>query len=170
MFVAIAMFCGLAVTAIRVGAQSVNPTSDTYSWSGELVAFDPQRRTVDVKSPVVGDQALLELPKIGAPAKIILTWSGFDTYADAILRAVRYQAGRKWSEPFTFPVEFVAYDPPRRYVTFRFAAPADSVDVLQTLEAGEWITVTTRHRPATEADAIAAVHPYAAAAARRNTH
>ena len=43
MLLAIATFCVLALTAIRVGAQSVQPTSETYSWSGELVSVRCER-------------------------------------------------------------------------------------------------------------------------------
>lgn len=170
MILAIATFCVLALTAIRVGAQSVQPTSETYSWSGELVAFDPHGRTITVKSRVVGDQALAELPHFTSGDKIVLTWSGFDTYADAISRAVRYDAAKKWNEPFTFPVEFVAYESPRQYVTFKFQVPAGSVDTLKSPKPGEWVTATSRHRASSEAEAITAVNAYTASAAQTSTN
>jgi hypothetical protein len=66
MLLAITTFCVLALTAIRVGAQSVQPTSETYSWSGELVSFDANGRTITVKSRVVGDPALKELPPLSS--------------------------------------------------------------------------------------------------------
>ena len=96
---AIVSFCVLALAAIRVGAQSVQPTSPTYSWSGELVGLDTDGRTITVKSRVVGEQALADLPRFKAGDRIVLTWSGFDTYADAISRAVRYEAAKKWTSP-----------------------------------------------------------------------
>ena len=163
---AIASFCVLALTALRVGAQSVQPTSPTYSWSGELVGFDADGRTITVKSPVVGEQALAELPRFKAGDRIVLTWSGFDTYADAISRAVRYDAVKKWSEPFTFPVEFVGYEGARQYVTFKFQVPAASVAAIKALKPGEWVTATSRHRPSSESDAIVAVNGYTTSAAR----
>jgi hypothetical protein len=159
---AIATFCVLVVTAVRVGAQSVQPTSETYSWSGELVAFDESSRIATVKSRVVGEQALSELPQFKAGDRAVLTWSGFDTYADAILRAVRYDAGGKWNGPFTFPVEFVAYEPVRQYVTFKFQVPAGSTTALKTVKPGEWVTATARHRAASESEAITAVNGYTA--------
>ena len=170
MLLAITTFCILALTAIRVGAQSVQPTSETYSWSGELVGFDANGRTITVKSRVVGDQALTELPHFKSGDRIVLTWSGFDTYADAISRAVRYDAAKKWNEPFTFPVEFVAYESPRQYVTFKFQIPAGSVDALKSLKPGEWVTATSRHRPSSETEAITAVHPYTASSTRTSTN
>jgi hypothetical protein len=167
---AIATFCVLALTAIRLGAQSVQPTSETYSWSGELVGFDANGRTITVKSRVVGDQALKDLPQFKAGDRIVLTWSGFDTYADAILRAVRYDGTQKWNDPFTFPVEFVAYEPSRQYVTFKFQVPAGSVEPLKSVKPGEWVTATAKHRPSNEADAITAVNAYTASASRASTN
>ena len=166
----IATFCVLALTAIRVGAQSVQPTSETYSWSGELVGFDANGRIITVKSRVVGDQALAELPRFKSGDRIVLTWSGYDTYADAISRAVRFDAAKKWSEPFTFPVEFVAYESPRQYVTFKFQVPAGSVDAVKSVRPGEWVTATSRHRPASESEAIMAVRAYAASASPTSTN
>ena len=170
MLVAIATFCVLAFTAIRAGAQSVQPTSETYSWSGELVTFDSNARIITVQSRVVGDQALAELPHFKSGDRIVLTWSGFDTYADAISRAVRYDAGKKWNEPFTFPVEFVAYESPRQYVTFKFQVPAGSVDAIKSLKPGEWVTATAKHRPSSETEVITAVNAYTASASRASTN
>jgi len=170
MLLSITTFCVLALTAIRVGAQSVQPTSETYSWSGELVGFDASGRTLTVKSRVVGDQALAELPHFKAGDRIVLTWSGFDTYADAISRAVRHDASKKWNEPFTFPVEFVAYEPPREYVTFKFQVPVSSVDAVKSVKPGEWVTAISKHRASNETEAITAVNPYTAAASRASTN
>ena len=166
----IATFCVLALTAIRVGAQSVQPTSETYSWSGELVGFDANSRIITVKSRVVGDQALAEFRNFKAGDRIVLTWSGFDTYADAISRAVRYDASKKWNEPFTFPVEFVAYEPPRQYVTFKFQVPVSSLDAVKSVKPGEWVTAISKHRASSETEAIMAVNAYTAGASRSSTN
>jgi hypothetical protein len=167
---AIVTFCLLALTVIGVGAQSLQPTSETYSWSGELVGFDTNSRTVTVKSRVVGDQARAELSHFKSGDRIVLTWSGFDTYADAISRASRYDAAKKWNEPFTFPVEFVAYESPRQYVTFKFQVPAGSADALKSVTPGEWVTATSRHRASSETEAITAVRAYAASSSRASTN
>ena len=99
-----------------------------------------------------------------------LTWSGFDTYANAILRAERYEANKKWNEPFTFPVEFVAYESPRQYVTFKFQVPGGSVEPLKSVKTGEWVTATSKHRASNETEAITAVNAYTAAASRSTTN
>jgi hypothetical protein len=170
MFLAIATFCVLGLTAIRVGAQSVQPTSETYSWSGELVRFDGNGRTITVKSRVAGEQAREELSRFKPGDRIVLTWSGFDTYADAISRAVRYDASRKWNQPFTFPVEFVAYESPRQYVTFTFQVPAASIEAVKTVKPGEWITATSKHRATNETEAVTAVIAYTASGSRPTTN
>ena len=169
-FLTLVTFVVLALTAVRVGAQSVQPTSETYSWSGELVSFDTNGRTITVKSRVVGEQALKEFPQFKAGDRIILTWSGFDTYADAISRVARYDAAKKWNEPFTFPVEFVAYEAPREYATFKFQVPAASVDALKSVKPGEWVTAISKHRASSEAEAITAVNAYTASASRSSTN
>jgi hypothetical protein len=163
---AIVSFFVLAVTAIRVAGQSVQPTSATYSWSGELVGFDANSRIITVKSRVVGEQALAELPRFKSGDRLVLTWSGFDTYADAISRAVRYDAASKWNEPFTFPVEFVAYEAPRQYVTFKVPVPAGSVEAMKSVKPGEWVTATSKHRPSSESETIMSVNAYTASSAR----
>jgi hypothetical protein len=171
MLTALATFCVLVLAAVRVGAQSVQPTSETYSWSGELVAFDPDTRIATVKSRVVGEQALKEMPGFKPGDKIVLRWSGFDTYADAISRAVRHDASAKWSDAFTFPVEFVTYEAERQYVTFKFQVPLNSVESIRLVKPGEWVTAIARHRPSSEAEAITAVNAYTAAAtAHRSTN
>jgi hypothetical protein len=88
---------------------------------------------------------------------------------DAVSRAVRFDAGKSWSDRFTFPVEFVAYESPRQYVTFKFHVPQASVDSVAAVKPGEWITATSRHRPASETEAIAAVRPYVQSAASSTT-
>jgi len=150
----------LSLAVLTVGAQSLQPTSPTYTWSGELVAFDEGARMMTVKARAVGQQALQDLPSFKSGDRVVLTWSGFDSYSDGIARVARYEASKKWSEPFTFPVEFVAYDSAHQYMTFKFQPPAASVDAIKKVKPGEWITTTTRHRPASEVDAIVTVNSF----------
>src|SRR5207247_3423006 len=88
--------------ASQVAAQSSQPAADTYTWSGELVSLDEGARILTVKARVVGDQPMTELPKFKAGDRLLLTWSGYDKYADAISRAVRYDATRNADPRFTF--------------------------------------------------------------------
>jgi hypothetical protein len=157
---AFATFAVLAITAIRVTAQSSKPTSEVFSWSGEVVEFDAKAPTVTVKSPVSGDQAHADLARFKSGDRIVLTWSGFDTYADGIARVARYDATEKSDAPFTFVAEFVSYEPQRRYVAVRFPVPSASVDGLSPIKPGHWVTATSRHRPASNTEALVAVNPY----------
>ena len=159
---AFATFCALTVTIVGVVAQSWQPNSDTYAWSGELVSFETGSRMMTVKSRVVGDQALTALSSHKAGDRIVLTWSGFDTYADGIARVVRFDGGKKWADRFTFPVEFAEFETSRQYLTFKVQIPTASVTAVQTVKPGEWITATARHRASTEGDVLASVHPYVA--------
>ncbi len=151
--------------AAAQGAQKAG--SDTYTWNGELVALDENARTLTVKSRVVGDQPMAELGKFKAGDRIVLTWSGFDKYADAINHAVRYDAAKKYEERFTFPVEFVAFDSAHQYVTFKAPVPADGVSAIKSLKPGEWITATSPHAKSAESP-IVSVRPYVSSATNSN--
>jgi hypothetical protein len=63
---------------------------------------------------VVGEQTDAEFRRLKAGERVLLTWSGYDRYADAI-RDVRPAAVNKFEERFTFPAEFVSFDTARRY-------------------------------------------------------
>jgi hypothetical protein len=148
------------VITSRVAAQSSPPAADTYTWSGELVSLDEGARILTVKARVVGDQPLTELPKFKAGERLLLTWSGYDKYADAINHAVRYDAAKKSEERFTFPVDFVAFDSAHQYVTFKVPVPADSIAKIKSLKPGEWVTATSPHSKTAESQPIVSVRPY----------
>ena len=149
----------LVLPAIRVGAQAEPPTPGTYTWSGQLIAFDVDARVITVKAPVRGDQAHAELPRFTPGDRILLTWSGYDTRADAISRAVRFDPASDWRQPFTFPAEFVKYEPGSQYLTFVVEAPETNFDTIKSLRPGEWVTRTATHQPSNDRAASAAVTP-----------
>ena len=157
-FAVLAALCA-AILAPAAAAQSAQPAADTYTWSGELVSLDENARILTVKSRVVGEQPMTELPKFKAGDKIVLTWSGYDKYADAINHAVRYDATKKAEERFTFPAEFVAFDKDHQYVTFKVPIPADSISKIRSLKPGEWVTATSPHKKG-ESQPIVSVRPY----------
>src|SRR5436190_17966322 len=82
--------------------------SETYSWHGELVAVDSTAKTITVRSMVVGS-AVEELGRFKAGDRVMLGWTGFDKYANAVNHAVRYDATKKSDERFAFPAEFVSF-------------------------------------------------------------
>ena len=145
--------------AASLSQSAPKPTSETFSWSGELVALDQTARTVTLKSTVVGS-ALDELGHFKTGDRIVLSWSGFDKYANAINHAVRYDATRKLDERFAFPAEFVSFDATKKYLTFKSQIPAESISKLQPLKAGEWVTATSPHGKFSEAQPIVAIRPY----------
>ncbi len=167
MLSALVTLCVLVLTVSRVAANpaqsaqtTAQPAAETYMWYGELTAFDESARKMTVKTRVVGDQALSGLKGFKSGDRIAMTWSGIDKYADGILSVARHDAGKKYDERFTFPVEFVSFDATTQYVTFKTDAPADGVATLKSLKPGEWIAATSRHKPARENEAIVSVVPY----------
>lgn len=143
-----------------LAAQSTHPAADTYTWSAELVSLDEGARILTVKARVVGDQPIAELPKFKAGDRILLTWSGYDKYADAINHVIRYDATKKTDQRFTFPVDFVAFDSGHQYVTFKAPVPADSIAKIKSLKPGEWVTATSPHTKTAESQPIVSVRPY----------
>ena len=167
---AVVTFGLLALTAIRAGAQAIQPTSATYTWAGELVALDADSRVMTVKAPVRGDQAHTELPQFKLGDRILLTWTGYDTLATDISHASRFNPASNWSQPFAFPVEFVAYDAGSQYLTFKVKTPATGLDTIKSLKPGEWVTVTARHRPSNDSEAVTAITPYVSISVTSSTH
>jgi hypothetical protein len=157
---ALVALCILLVTVSRMAAQSAPPATDTYTWSGELVSLDETARMLTVKVRVVGDQPMTELPKFKSGDRIMLTWSGYDKYADAVNRAVRSDATKKSVDRFTFPVEFVSFDSAHQYVTFKAPVPSDSIARIKPLKPGEWVTATSPHTGGNSAQPIVSIRPY----------
>jgi hypothetical protein len=101
----------------------------------------------------------------------MLTWSGYDKYADAI-REVRLPGVNKSEERFTFPAEFVSFDAAHRYVTFKVQIPQNSLGNLKALKPGEWVTATSPHGPPAKLNPVASVRPYgeSGSATSSNSH
>jgi hypothetical protein len=148
-------------------AQSAQP-SDTYAWHGELVSIDDATRSVTLKSRLVSE-APNQVKQFKAGDRVLLHWSGFDSSADAIRGVVTYDAGRVTKDRFLFPAEIVTPQVQNDYVTFRFRAPDSAFAALKSLKPGEWVTVTSRHRPSADADAVVSVNPYVTASKITNT-
>jgi hypothetical protein len=144
-------------------------TSETFSWSGELVTLEETARFITVKSRVVGEQTAAELGRPKAGERIVLTWSGYDKYADAI-REVRSSSVNKPEERFTFPAEFVSFDADHRYLTFKVQIPQNSLGNLKALKPGEWLTATSPHGPSAKSNPVVMVKPYVEHATATNSN
>jgi len=156
---AIALTIGGSVVGL---AQSSQPKHDTYTWNGEFVALDTTAKTVTVKSRVAYPEAISELTHFKAGDRVWIFWSGIHDSSDAVRQVRRSEAGRKIDEDLVLPAELVSTEAPNQYVTIRIKVPGSAVAAVKTVKPGEWVTVTSRHKPSTEEDAVVSVRPYGA--------
>jgi hypothetical protein len=147
-----------ATTALSAQSQAV--MSKDFLWSGELVALDSNARMLTVKARVVGPQALAEFPKLNSSQRVQLVWSGIDKYSDAI-REVRTPTPIKADERFTFEAEFVSFDAPTQFATFKVQVPESSIPKLAVLKPGEWVTATSPHGMASQSTPVIAARSWA---------
>jgi hypothetical protein len=154
------------VSANSLLAQSTQVSGEAFSWYGELVALDENARIITVKSRVVGEQALAEFGRLKSGEQVMLTWSGLDGSSDAIYRAVRSADVSRSDERFTFPVDFVAFDAARQYVTFKVQIPENSTANLKSLKPGEWVTATSPHGPSSKTTPVLMIRPYVVSASQ----
>jgi hypothetical protein len=152
-----ATVCALVFVG-SLAAQST-PASEAFSWYGELIALDENARIMTVKSRVVGEAAMAEFRRLKSGERVMLTWSGFDKFSDAI-RSTRPTAAGKSEERFTFPVDFVSIDEARQFVTFKVQIPESSIANLKSLKPGDWVTATSPHGPSAETASVVMVRPY----------
>jgi len=67
------------------------------------------------------------------------------------------------------PAELVSPEATNQYVTLRVKVPEAALAAIKSVKPGEWVTVTSRHRPASEAEAVLAVKPYNESATKTST-
>jgi hypothetical protein len=153
------------VVALCVGAdvttaqpQPSRPIHDTFIWSGPLVSVDAGSGTVTVRAPILSDAAR-EVARFNPGDQVLLTWSGYELYADAIRQIAKIDGHEKATEPFSLPVELVSRELQNDYVTFRFKAPSTALSVTN-VKPGEWVTVTARHGSSPDSQRIVSVEPF----------
>ena len=156
-----------AVTAaITIGgsalgvAQSSQAQSDTFTWTGALVAFDATAKSMTVKSRVAYQEAISELKQFKAGDRVWVVWSGIHDSSDAVRQVRRADAGRTIDDTLVLPAELVSTETPNQYVTLRVKVPESAMATIKAVKPGEWVTVTSRHRPSTDDEAVVAVKPY----------
>jgi hypothetical protein len=91
-----------------------------------------------------------------------IVWSGIHDSSDPVRRVRRYEASRQIDETLVLPAELVSTEAPNQYITIRVQLPESALSAIKTVKPGEWVTVTSRHRPATDEEAVIAVRPYGA--------
>jgi hypothetical protein len=143
-------------------AQSSQAKSDTYTWNGELVSLNTTAKTMTVKSRVAYQEAMSELKQFKGGDHVWIVWSGIHDSSDAVRQVRRAETGRKIDENLVLPAELVSTEAPNQYVTIRIKVPERGLAAMKTVKPGEWVTVTSRHQPSGEDDAVVSVRPYGA--------
>jgi hypothetical protein len=142
--------------------QSSQTNGDTYTWNGELVSLDPTAKTMTVKSRVAYQEAISELTHFKAGDRVWIVWSGIHDSSDAVRQVRRSETGRKIDETMVLPAELVSTEAPNQYITIRVRVPESGLSAIKTVKPGEWVVVTSRHRPSTDDEAVVAVRRYGA--------
>jgi hypothetical protein len=151
------------IIAIAAGviarAQTSQANKDTYTWNGEFVGLDATAKTITVKPRVAYQEAISELKQFKAGDRVWIVWSGVHDYSDAV-RQMRRPGTSKIEENLVLPAELVSTEAPNQYITIRVKVPESSLAAITAVKPGEWVTVTSRHRPSSEDMAVVAVRPY----------
>jgi hypothetical protein len=150
----------LALVNPATAAPTTPSPSDTFTWLGELVSVDAGARTMTVKSRVAYQETLSELKQFKAGERVWVVWSGIHDYSDAVRQIRRPGADGKITETLVMPAELVSPEATNQYVTLRVKVPEASLDAITRVKPGQWVTVTSRQRPATESEAVLGVKPY----------
>jgi hypothetical protein len=143
-------------------AQPAASKGTTFQWSGELVSADSATSTFTVKSRIAYQEAVSELKQFKPGEKVWIVWSGIHDYSDAVRQVRSMPAGKRIDEDLVLPAELVSTEAPNQYLTIRLKAPEGALAAIKDVKPGQWVTVTSRHRPSTEAEAVVTVKPYGA--------
>jgi hypothetical protein len=153
---AVSLLCAPVIGA----AQSSHQSGSTYQWSGELVSVNATASTMTVKSRIAYQEAVAELENFKPGEQVWVVWSGIHDYSDAVRQVRRAQAGNAIGEDLVLPAELVSTEAPNQYLTIRVQVPESSLSAIKDVKPGQWLTITSRHRPSTQAEAVVSVRPY----------
>ncbi|SRR5690606_28948583 len=145
----------LALVCSGLVAAEASDKPQSYTWSAELVEFDAPNRKATVKARVVGERENVRTDSLNEGDQAMLTWSGI-TYGAGI-RAL--EPGNQSSfDRMSMPVEFVAEE--NGHIVFRVEIPAENVDKIAALEAGQWVTAQSNHQSTAAGEAVLSMRPY----------
>jgi hypothetical protein len=150
----------LSVSVSAAASPSTSSPESTFTWLGELVSVDAGARTMTVKARVAYQEALSELKKFKPAERIWVVWSGVNDSSDAVRQFRRPDTNGTITEPLVMPAELMSSEAPNQYVTLRVKVPDGSLAAIKSVKPGEWVTVTSRQRPAIESEAVVGVKPY----------
>lgn len=136
----------LSPSSGTAAAASTTPRTPTYRWHAELVALDRSARTITVKTRVVGRDGLAGVTKLEPSSPIVITWSGFENRAYGIRRVEAAESAIGSADGFQLPAKLVAVDPGTQQLTFTVDTGEGSLIAADTLQPGDWTTVTSPHR------------------------
>lgn len=153
----------LTATLGQAWAATDQKSAGTYTWSAELVSFDPSTRMITVKSHVDGASAIEGLDELKQGDPITLTWVGL-TWGAGIRGVTRgHEASAATgasTDALTLPAEFVSTEMDDQYITYRLPIPADASGKIQALKAGDWVTATSPRHPSDPKSAVLAIRGY----------
>jgi len=152
----------LGSPVISAAQSSQQKSGDTYQWSGEFVSADTAASTLTVRARVAYQEALSELKQFKPGERVWIVWSGVHDYSDAVRQFRRAEAANKIGEDLVMPAELVSTEAPNQYLTIRIKVPESAMTAIKTVKPGAWVTVTSRHQPSTEEEAVVSVRPYGA--------
>ena len=155
----------VGVMTASSAAMAAGEGAETYRWHGELVALGEGAQSLTVKARMVSGNGLADTAGLRAGDPIVITWSGFETWANGI-RAVAADdgAGLAPGDRFRLRAQFEAMEPGGQYLTFKVAGRSSRLRAARLLTPGSWATVTSPHRPAHGPAGGEMVAAYAAAA------
>jgi hypothetical protein len=143
----------LVGSAVIAQGQPSTAAATTYAWHAELVSFDQNAKTVTLKAMTVANAAD-QLKGFKAGDRVLLQWSGFDNTANAVRGVMKYDAAQAAKEQFLLPAELVSPTLDNSDVSIKLRAPDSAAATLKAVKPGEWVTITSKHRPASDADAV----------------
>jgi hypothetical protein len=156
----VALVAMLALETPVSTVQSTPPAADTFTWVSELVSVDDKARTMTVKSRVAYHEAIEGLKQFKAGEPVWVVWSGGSDHGDAVWQFRRSQPRPEVTERLVTPAELVSPEAQNQYVTLRVKVPEAGLAAIKSVKPGEWVTVTSRQRSTSEADAVIGVKPY----------
>jgi hypothetical protein len=101
-----------------------------------------------------------ELKHFRPDEQVWIVWSGIRDYGDAVRQVRRAEAGHAIGEDLVLPAELVSTEPPNQDLTIRVKVPESSLSAIKDVKPGQWLTITSRNRPSTQAEAVVSVRPY----------
>jgi hypothetical protein len=150
----------LLAVGIPVEGQQSQSSNDTFTWVSELVSVDATARTMTVKSRIAYQEALTALKQFKAGEPVWVVWSGVSDHSDAVWQFRRPAAHSEDADGLVTRAELVSPEATNQYVTLRVKVPEAGLAAITSLKPGEWVTVTSRRHPVSEADAIVGVKPF----------